>query len=75
MPSMSDIGKADDVKLQEITKSAAKSIENLILQLEGESPENLPMHELQSLDKQLRNIKGSLKVETVKKVELQQHIE
>ena len=32
------------------------------------------MHKLLGLDKQLRSIRGSLKVETVKKVEIQQCI-
>ena len=36
--------------------------------------EVLPMHEIQGLDKQLRSISGSLKVEVAKKVELQQCI-
>ena len=74
LPSMSDIGKSDDIELQEITENAAKSKENLILQLEGESLEDLPICELLRLDKQLRNIQGSLKIETAKKIELQQCI-
>ena len=75
LPFMSDIAGVDDTELQEITKYAMRSTENLIEQLEGESPEDLPMCELLSLDKQLRNIRGSLKVEKVKKVKLQQCIE
>ena len=43
---------------------------NLIEQLKGSK--DLPMHELIGLDKQLRSIRGSLKVEMAKKVELQQ---
>ena len=34
LPSMSDIAKADDIELQEITENAAKSTEDLITQLE-----------------------------------------
>ena len=45
------------------------------MQLEGESSEDLPMHKLLGLDKQLRNIQGSLKVEVAKKVELEERIE
>ena len=45
-----------------------KSTENLIEQLESTSSEMLPMHELQGLDKQLRSIRGSLKVEVAKKL-------
>ena len=39
MSSTSEVAKADDIELQEITKNVA---ENLIEQLEGESPELLP---------------------------------
>ena len=68
--SMSDLANVDDIELQEITENAG---EDLIEQLEGK--EMLPMCELQGLDKQLRSIRGSLKVEVTKKVQLQQHIE
>ena len=71
LPSMSDLAKADDIKLQEITRNVVRSTENLTEQFEG----ILPMHELQGLDKQFRSIRGLLKVEVVRKVELQQHIE
>ena len=67
MPSMSDVAKVDDIELQEIMENTARSRENLITQLEGESSEDLPMHEILGLDKQLRSIRGSLKVETEKK--------
>ena len=53
----------------------ARSTENLIAQLEGESPEDFPMCELPGLDKQLRSIRGSFKVEVAKKVQLEQCIE
>ena len=60
LPSASDVAKADDIELQEI----AKSTEDLITQFEGQ--EMLPMRELLGLDKQLRSITGSLKVEVTK---------
>ena len=72
---MSDLAKADDIELQEITENAARSTENLIKQFEGTYSETLPMHELQGLDKQLTSIRCSLKVEVARKVELQQSIE
>ena len=56
MPSTSDVANADDIELQEITKNEARSTENLIVQLEGESSKDLPMRELLGLDKQLRSI-------------------
>ena len=60
---------------------AAKSMEDLIAQLEGlphnplsDSLEH-PLHELLGLDKELRIIRGSLKVEMVKKAQLEECIE
>ena len=67
MPSMSDVAKADDIELQEITENAARSTENLIAQLEGESSENSPMRELLGLDKQLRSIWALLRIEAAKR--------
>ena len=60
MPSRSDIARADNIELQEIMENAARSTENLIEHLNGESSEDLQMHELLGLDKQLRSL---LKVE------------
>ena len=74
MPSVSDIAKTDDIELQQITENATRSTENLIVQLEGESSKDLPMRELLGLDKQLRSIRGSLKVEVAKKVQLEENI-
>ena len=68
LPSASDVAKADDIEFQEI----AKSREDLIAQFEGQ--EMLAMHELLGLDKQLRSIRGSLKVEVAKKVQLEESI-
>ena len=71
MPSPSDVDKVNDIELQEI----AKSMENLIFQMS--QTDNLfehPLHELLSLDKQLRSIRGSLKVEVAKNVQLEEYI-
>ena len=70
--SVSDVAKADDIELQEITKNATKSTEDLITQFKGQ--ETLPMHELLGLDNQLRSIRGSLNVEVAKKVQLEESI-
>ena len=75
LPSASNVAKADDIELQEIRDNVARSMENLTGQLEGESSEDLAMCELLGLDKQLRNIRGLLKVETAKKVQSEKHIE
>ena len=73
LPSASDIDKADDIEIQKITKSAVKSTENLIEQFEEQ--ETLPMRERLGLDKQLRSIRASLKVEVAKMVQLKEHME
>ena len=62
---MSDVAKVDDIELHEITENAARNMENLLEQFQGQ--ETLLMRELQGLDKQLRSIIGSPKVEVVKK--------
>ena len=64
LPSASGIAKADDIELQQI----AKSMGDLIAQ----GQETLPMRKLLGLDKQLRSIRGSLKVEVAKKVQLEE---
>ena len=59
LPSASDIAKANDIELQVIVKST----QDLIPQ----GQETLPMHKLLGLDKQLRSIRGLLKVEVAKR--------
>ena len=67
LPSVSDVAKVDDIELQESTENVARSTENLI--------EDFPMCELVGLDKQLRSIRFSLKVEVAKKFQLEECIE
>ena len=74
LPSLSDITRADDIELQEIAEKALRSIENLNQQVQEEPTEDLPMRELLGLDKQLRSIRGLLKVEVAKKVQLEERI-
>ena len=71
LPSESDITRADDIELQEIVENASRSMENLNQQV---PTKDLPMRELLGLDTQLRSIRGSLKVEVAKKVQLEEHI-
>ena len=54
------------------TRSTENVMENLTKQFEVQ--ETLPIQELQGLDRQLRSIRVSLKVEMAKKIELQQCI-
>ena len=44
LPSTSEVAKVNDIELQEIMGNASRSMKNLIAQLEGESIEDLPMH-------------------------------
>ena len=74
LPSTSDITRADDIELQEIAEKASRSIENLNQQVQEEPTKDLPMQELLGLDKQLRSIRGSLKVEVAEKVQLEERI-
>ena len=74
LPSSSEIAKADEIELEEI----AKSREDLIFQINNQSQTDdlfeHPLRELLGLDTQLRSIRGSLKVEVVKKVQLEERI-
>ena len=74
LPSSSEIAKADTIELEEI----AKSTEDLIFQINNQSQMDElfahPLHDLLGLDKQLRSIYGSLRVEVAKKVQLEEHI-
>ena len=82
LPSASDIGKANEIEMQELTRKAIDVNEDLIREISsdrgtqtGEDDPDMPtMRELVGLDKELRSIRGSLKVEAAKKVELEERI-
>ena len=75
LPSESDITKEDDIELQEIAEKASKSMEDLISQLmQTDDLFKYPLCDLLGSDKQLRCIRGLLKVEVAKKVQLEEHI-
>ena len=75
LPFESDITKADDIELQEIVEKASGIISQIKhIQTDTEDLFEHPLRELLGLDKQLRSIRGSLTVEVVKKVELEEHI-
>ena len=75
LPSESDITKADDIELQEIAEKASGIISQIKdVQTDTEDLFEHPLRELLGLDKQLRSIRGSLKVEVAKKVELEERI-
>ena len=75
LPSESDITRVDDIELQEIAEKALGIISQIkVVQIDTDDLFKHPLRELLGLDKQLRSIRGSLKVEVAKKVELEEHI-
>ena len=75
LPSESHITRADDIELQKIVEKALGIISQIKdIQTDTEDLFEHPLHELLGLDKQLRSIRGSLKVEVAKTVELEEHI-
>ena len=75
LPSESDITKADDIELQEIAEKALGIISQIKdVHTDTEDLFEHPLRELLGSDRQLRSIRGSLKVEVAKKVELEEHI-
>ena len=75
LPSESDITGADVIELQEIAKKASGIISQIKdVETDTEDLFENPLHELLGLDKELRSIRDSLKVEVAKKVELEEHI-
>ena len=70
---------AETIELMEMTSedidTTIKGVEQETLFVEaGEKDKLLPLRELEGLDKQLRTIRGSLKVATAKRVDLEGRI-
>ena len=82
LPSASAISRANEIEMQELTEKVISSNEDLIREISSDrgtqtgvdNPEMPTMRELVGLDKELRSIRGSLKVEAAKKVELEEKI-
>ena len=75
LPSESDITGVDDTELQEIADKASAIISQIKdVQTDTDDLFKHPLCELLGLDKQLRSIRGSLKVEVAKKVQLEECI-
>ena len=74
LPSSSEIAKSDEMELEEIVKSTDDLIYQINEQTQTDDLLENPLSELLGLDKQLRSIRGSLKVEVAKKVQLEEHI-
>ena len=65
----------DDIELQEIVEKALGIISQIKdVQTDKEDLFENPLRKLLGLDKQLRSIRGSLKVEVAKKEEMEEHI-
>ena len=75
LPSSSEVAKADTIELEEIVKSTEDLISQINKQTQTDDLFEHPLHKLLGLDKQLKSIGGSLKVEIAKKVQLDGHIE
>ena len=75
LPSASDITKAGDIELQEIAEKASDLIFQIKdIQADTDDLFEHPLGELLGLHTQLRSIRGSLKVEVAKKVQLEERI-
>ena len=75
LPFESDISRVDDIELQEIAEKASGIISQIKdVQTDTDDLFEHRLQELLGLDTQLRTIRGSLKVEVAKKVQLEEHI-
>ena len=75
LPSESDITGADDTELQEIAEKAADIISQIKdIQTDADDLFEHPLRKLLGLDKQPKSIRGSLKVDVSKKVQLEECI-
>ena len=75
LPSESDITRVDDIELQEIAEKASDIISQIKdVQTATEDLFEHPLRELLGLDTKLRSIRGSLKAEVAKKVQLEECI-
>ena len=69
LPSESDITRADDIELQENAEKASSIISQIKdVKTDTEDLFEHPLRELLGLDKQLRSIRGSLKVKVAKRL-------
>ena len=73
--SSSEIAGTDEIELEEIAEKASNIISQIKdVQTDTDDLFEHPLQELLGLDEQLRSIRGSLKVEVAKKVQLEEHI-
>ena len=73
LPSSSEIAGADEIELEGIAEKASDIISQINnLQTDTDDLLEHPLLDLLGLDKQLRSIRGSLRVEVAKKVRIPQ---
>ena len=65
LPSSSEIAKADTIELEEIAKTTEDLISQTNEQTQTDDLLEYSLRELLGLDKQLRSIRGSLKVKSI----------
>ena len=79
MLSKSDVTKAGDIELIKISRNASTSIENLIshTNVQSQTDESIEnsLRELSGFDKELKRIRGQLKLAVAKKLDLGEEIE
>ena len=78
LPSISKITKASDAELENLTDMVTTNVEEMIHMERDIQTGDLfeyPLREVLGLDKELKNIRGSLASEVAKKFQLEQHIE
>ena len=78
-PGLENLSIYKTKELQEIMENISKSMEDLISQMKHNQSQTddlfeYPLCKLLGLDKQLRSIRGSLKVEVAKKIQLEESI-
>ena len=75
LPSESDIAGVDDIELQEIAEKASDIISQIKdVQTDTDDLFEHPLRKLLGMDRQLRSIRDSLKVEVAKKLEFEERI-
>ena len=75
LPSSSEIAGADEMELEEIAEKASDIISQIKdIQTDTDELFEHPLCDLLGLDKQLRSILGSLKLEVAKKIQLEEHV-
>ena len=74
LPPESDITEADNKKAKKFARNVLRSIEKLNFQIQTDESIENPLCELLGFDKELKKIRGQLKVSAAKKPNLKEKI-